>query len=63
VRSLTLSATPPPHSSDHRDVSSTAVIVRVTAGNGGRGIVSFRREKFAPLGGPEWSATEEREET
>src|SRR6188474_3618381 len=29
------------------------VIVRVTAGNGGSGIVSFRREKFAPLGGPD----------
>src|SRR5512132_1618710 len=28
------------------------VTVRVTAGNGGSGIVSFRREKFAPLGGP-----------
>ena len=29
------------------------VIVRVTAGNGGSGIVSFRREKFAPMGGPD----------
>src|SRR4029453_10308476 len=29
------------------------VIVRVTAGNGGSGIVSFRREKFTPMGGPE----------
>jgi GTP-binding protein len=29
------------------------VIVRVTAGNGGSGIVSFRREKFTPLGGPD----------
>jgi len=29
------------------------VIVRVAAGNGGSGIVSFRREKFAPLGGPD----------
>ena len=29
------------------------VIVRVNAGNGGSGIVSFRREKFAPLGGPD----------
>lgn len=28
------------------------VIVRVIAGNGGSGIASFRREKFAPLGGP-----------
>jgi GTP-binding protein len=28
------------------------VIVRVTAGSGGSGIASFRREKFAPLGGP-----------
>src|SRR5438045_9195143 len=27
------------------------VIVRVTAGAGGSGIASFRREKFAPLGG------------
>jgi GTP-binding protein len=29
------------------------VIVRVTAGPGGSGIASFRREKFAPLGGPD----------
>jgi GTP-binding protein len=29
------------------------VIVRVTAGAGGSGIASFRREKFAPLGGPD----------
>jgi GTP-binding protein len=29
------------------------VVVRVTAGNGGSGISSFRREKFAPLGGPD----------
>jgi GTP-binding protein len=29
------------------------VIVRVTAGAGGSGISSFRREKFAPLGGPD----------
>ena len=29
------------------------VIVRVTAGDGGSGIASFRREKFAPLGGPD----------
>ena len=29
------------------------VIVRVSAGNGGSGIVSFRREKFTPLGGPD----------
>ena len=29
------------------------VIVRVTAGDGGSGIVSFRREKFTPLGGPD----------
>ena len=29
------------------------VIVRITAGNGGSGIVSFRREKFAPMGGPD----------
>jgi GTPase len=29
------------------------VIVRVTAGPGGSGISSFRREKFAPLGGPD----------
>ncbi len=28
------------------------VIVRITAGAGGSGIASFRREKFAPLGGP-----------
>ena len=29
------------------------VIVRVAAGPGGSGISSFRREKFAPLGGPD----------
>jgi GTP-binding protein len=29
------------------------VIVRVTAGPGGSGIASFRREKFAPMGGPD----------
>jgi GTPase len=29
------------------------VTVRVTAGSGGSGISSFRREKFAPLGGPD----------
>jgi GTP-binding protein len=29
------------------------VIVRVQAGSGGSGIVSFRREKFTPLGGPD----------
>jgi GTP-binding protein len=29
------------------------VIVRVRAGNGGSGIVSFRREKFIPMGGPD----------
>ena len=29
------------------------VVVRVTAGAGGSGIASFRREKFAPMGGPD----------
>jgi GTP-binding protein len=29
------------------------VTVRITAGSGGSGISSFRREKFAPLGGPD----------
>ena len=29
------------------------VVVRVKAGNGGSGIVSFRREKFVPMGGPD----------
>jgi GTP-binding protein len=29
------------------------VVVRVQAGNGGSGIVSFRREKFVPMGGPD----------
>jgi GTP-binding protein len=42
--------------SDHRDVHEMfidRVIVRVSAGDGGSGISSFRREKFAPLGGPD----------
>ncbi len=29
------------------------VVVNVKAGNGGSGIVSFRREKFVPMGGPD----------
>jgi GTPase len=29
------------------------VVVRVKAGDGGSGITSFRREKFAPMGGPD----------
>ncbi len=29
------------------------VVVRVSAGSGGSGIVSFRREKFTPMGGPD----------
>ena len=29
------------------------VVVRVKAGDGGSGIISFRREKFVPLGGPD----------
>ena len=28
-------------------------IMKVAAGNGGRGAVSFRREKFIPFGGPD----------
>ena len=29
------------------------VVVNVRAGNGGSGIISFRREKFVPMGGPD----------
>ncbi len=29
------------------------VLVRVTAGTGGSGASSFRREKFVPMGGPD----------
>ena len=28
-------------------------IVKVRAGNGGRGAIGFRREKFVPFGGPD----------
>ena len=29
------------------------VVIEISAGNGGRGCLSFRREKFAPMGGPD----------
>ena len=29
------------------------VVIRLKAGDGGSGCVSFRREKFIPLGGPD----------
>src|SRR3954468_7114886 len=29
------------------------VVVNVKAGDGGSGIISFRREKFVPMGGPD----------
>src|ERR687895_295944 len=35
------------------DVFIDRAVVKVKAGDGGSGIVSFRREKFVPLGGPD----------
>src|SRR5690242_21233277 len=40
-------------SRDVHEMFIDRVIVRVSAGDGGSGISSFRREKFTPLGGPD----------
>src|SRR5688500_20210458 len=42
-----------PEFEESDDVFIDRAVVKVKAGDGGSGIVSFRREKFVPLGGPD----------
>ena len=43
----------PPSSFQHPPMFVDEVDIEVTAGHGGRGAMSFRREKFIPRGGPD----------